>query len=91
MIIIKTKNFEDAGVTNFGAICVNQIPGDPNSTKGNNARGVYWTKPDHTGKESLRDKQINENYNIFSYLLTKLLTSTLLNKMDNLSHIIFHS
>ena len=47
-------------MTNFGAICLNQIPGDPDSTKGNNARGVYWTKPDHTGKESARDKIINE-------------------------------
>ena len=59
--ILNIKNYDDAGgVTNFGAICLNQIPGNPNSTKGNNARGVYWTKPDHTGKETLRDKMINE-------------------------------
>jgi len=59
--VLKIKNYDNAGgVTNFGAICLNQIPGDPNSTKGNNARGVYWTKPDHTGKEASRDKMINE-------------------------------
>ena len=32
-----------------------------NSTKGNNARGVYWTKPDNTGKEMSRDKIIDES------------------------------
>ena len=59
--VLKIKKYDDAGgITNFGSIGLNQIPGDPNSTKGNNARGVYWTKPDHTGKEKLRDKTINE-------------------------------
>ena len=38
-----------------------EIPGDPSSTKGNNARGIYWTKPDHTGKEIPRDKLIDES------------------------------
>ena len=60
--VLKIKKYDNAGgVTNFGAICLNQIPGNPNSTKGNNARGVYWTKPDHTGKETKRDKPIDEN------------------------------
>ena len=27
--IIKTKKFEDAGITHFGAISLTQIPGDP--------------------------------------------------------------
>ena len=59
--VLKIKKYDDAGgVSNFGAICLNQIPGDPNSVKGTNARGVYWTKPDHTGKEKARDKKINE-------------------------------
>ena len=59
--ILNIKNYDDAGgISNFGAICLNQIPGDPDSTIGKNARGVYWTKPDHTAKESLRDKVINE-------------------------------
>ena len=59
--VLKIKNYDDAnGISNFGAICLNQIPGKPDSIKGNNARGVYWTKPDHSGKEALRDKMINE-------------------------------
>ena len=59
--VLKIKNYDDAGgVSNFGAICLNQIPGDPNSIKGNNARGIYWTKPDHSGKEAPRDKKIDE-------------------------------
>ena len=59
--VLKIKKYDDAGgITNFGSIGLNQIPGDPNSTKGNNARGVYWTKPDHTGKEKSRDKLIDE-------------------------------
>ncbi len=59
--VLKIKKYDNAGgVTNFGAICLNQIPGDPDSIKGNNARGVYWTKPDHTGVEKLRDKTIDE-------------------------------
>ena len=37
--IIQTKKFEDAGVTHFGAISLTQIPGDPDSIKGNKARG----------------------------------------------------
>ena len=60
--ILKIKKYDNAGgVTNFGAICLNQIPGNPSSTKGNNARGIYWTKPDHTGKETPRDKLIDES------------------------------
>ena len=60
--VLKIKKYDDAGgISNFGAICLNQIPGDPNSIKGTNARGVYWTKPDHTGKESARDKRIDES------------------------------
>ena len=58
--IIKTRKFEDAGVTNFGAISLTQIAGDPESIKGSNARGVYWTKPDQTGNEVIRDINIKE-------------------------------
>ena len=60
--VLKIKNYDTAnGVKNFAAICLNQIPGKPESIKGNNARGVYWTKPDHTGKEVLRDKNLDES------------------------------
>ncbi len=58
--IVKTKKFEDAGVTNFGAISLTQIPGNPESIIGSNARGIYWTKPDKTGKEVSRDVNIKE-------------------------------
>ena len=59
--VLKIKNYDDAnGIKNFAAICLNQIPGKPESTKGNYARGIYWTKPDHSGKESARDKTLDE-------------------------------
>ena len=58
--IVKTKKFEDAGVTNFGAISLTQIPGNPESIIGSNTRGIYWTKPDKTGKEVSRDVNIKE-------------------------------
>ena len=59
--ILKIKKYDNAdGISNFGAICLNQIPGNPDSIKGKNARGVYWTKPDHSGKEALRDIMIDE-------------------------------
>ena len=59
--VIKIKNFESPGeITNFGAISLTQIPGDPDSIKGHKARGVFWTKPDSTGKEVTRDISIEE-------------------------------
>ena len=59
--VIKIKNFESPGeITNFGAISLTQIPGDPDSIKGHKARGVFWTKPDSTGKEVTRDISIDE-------------------------------
>ena len=59
--IIKIKNFDGPeGITNFGAISLTQIPGDPESIKGHKARGVFWTKPDSTGNEVLRDETIDE-------------------------------
>ena len=59
--VLKVKNYDNAnGIKNFAAICLNQIPGKPESTKGNYARGIYWTKPDHSGKEAARDKILDE-------------------------------
>ena len=59
--ILKIKKYDTAnGIKNFAAICLNQIPGNPESIKGSNARGVYWTKPDHTGKEVIRDTLLDE-------------------------------
>ena len=59
--VVKIKNFESPGeITNFGAISLTQIPGDPDSIKGHKARGVFWTKPDSTGKEVVRDVSVDE-------------------------------
>ena len=59
--IAQTKKFDDGGgISHFGAICLTRIPGDPDSVKGNKARGVYWTKPDKSGKEVSRDVSIDE-------------------------------
>ena len=59
--ILKIKDFDAVkGVSNFSAISLTQIPGDPDSIKGNKARGVFWTKPDKTGKEVVRDQKIDE-------------------------------
>ena len=59
--ILKDKSFNSPGVTHFGAIPINQIPGDENSIKGNNIRGKYWTIADDTGKEVSRDVDIDES------------------------------
>ena len=57
----KTNKFADLGILHFGAICLNRIPGDPDSIKGHKARGLYWTKPDQSGNEVSRDVNIDES------------------------------
>ena len=60
--ILKKKGFSSPkGVSNFGAIPLNQIPNDKKSTEGNNIRGVYWTIADESGKEVTRDVPIDES------------------------------
>ena len=60
--VLKVRNYDSVnGIPNFAAICLNQISGDVNSTKGNKTRGIFWTKPDDSGKEVSRDIIINEN------------------------------
>ena len=59
-ILIK-KRFNSLGIKNFGAISLNQIPGDKKSIEGHNVRGTYWTLPDETGKEAIRDVPIDES------------------------------
>jgi len=60
--VLEIRNYDTANsIPNFAAICLNQIPGNPDSTKGNNARGIFWTKPDGSGKEVKRDKSIDES------------------------------
>jgi hypothetical protein len=59
--VLKQKKFDNLNISHFGAISINQIPGDESSIKGHNIRGVYWTKPDESGKEVSRDIQIDES------------------------------
>ena len=60
--VLKIKGFDTSlGIPHFAGIPLNQIPGDPDSIKGNKVRGVYWTKPDSTGKEVVRDVSIQEH------------------------------
>tara|TARA_B100000579_G_scaffold393778_1_gene370644 strand:+ start:22 stop:618 length:597 start_codon:yes stop_codon:yes gene_type:complete len=60
--LLKKKGFSSPkGVSNFGAISLNQIPNDKDSTKGHNVRGVYWTIADESGKEVKRDIPIDES------------------------------
>ena len=60
-IVLKKRNFNSLGVSNFGAISLNQIPNDEDSIKGHNMRGIYWTIPDEKGKEVVRDIPIDES------------------------------
>jgi len=60
--VLDRKNYDDAAGTKYIAgIALNQIPGDPSSAKGENVKGVYWTKPDSSGKEQIRAKEIVES------------------------------
>ena len=60
--VLEKKGFASPkGVSNFGAIPLNQIPNDKNSTVGSNIRGVYWTIADESGKEVKRDVHIDES------------------------------
>ena len=59
--VLSKKSYDDAAGTKYIAgISLNQIPGDPDSVKGENVKGIYWTKPDSSGKETIRAKKINE-------------------------------
>ena len=60
--VLKIKGFDTSlGIPHFAAISLNQIPGDPDSAKGINVRGIYWTKPDSSGVEVQRESKIEES------------------------------
>mgnify|MGYP001192331449 FL=1 len=60
--VLKIKGFDTSlGIPHFAGISLNQIPGDPDSAKGNNVRGIYWTKPDSSGVEVQRESEIEES------------------------------
>lgn len=48
------------GERDINAICLTQIPGDPNSITGGNVRGLFWTRPDSTYQEVQREEPIDE-------------------------------
>jgi len=59
--VLARKSYDDAAGTKYIAgISLNQIPGEPNSIKGENVKGIYWTRPDSSGKETIRAKKIDE-------------------------------
>ena len=43
-------------------LCMTQIPGDPSSADGDKLRGVFYTKPDSSGKEVKRENNIDESH-----------------------------
>ena len=60
--VLKIKGFDTSlGIPHFAGIPLNQIPEEPESIKGHNIRGVFWTKPNSTGEEVQRDKIIDES------------------------------
>jgi len=60
--VLSRKSYDDASGTKYIAgICLNQIPGKPESVTGENVKGIYWTKPGRSGKEEIRAKKINES------------------------------
>ena len=60
--VLSRKSYDDScGTKYIAAIHLNQIPGDPDSVKDENVKGIYWTKPDSSGKEYVRAKQIDES------------------------------
>ena len=60
--VLIIKGFDTSlRIPHFAGISLNQIPGNPDSIKGHNARGVYWTKPYETEKEVKRDVNIKEH------------------------------
>ena len=65
--VLSRKEYDNAvGTKYIAGISLNQIPGDPDSIKRENVRGIYWTKPDSSGKETVRAKRIDEmNYTEF--------------------------
>ena len=60
--VLSKKSYDDAAGTKYIAgIALNQIPGRPDSTKGEYVKGIYWTKPNSSGKEESRAKKIDES------------------------------
>ena len=60
--VLSKKSYDDAvGTKYIAGIALNKIPGDKDSVKGENIKGIYWTKPNDSGKEEIRAKPIDES------------------------------
>jgi hypothetical protein len=59
--VLTIEKFNTLDISNFGAIPLNRIPGDPSSVEGHNLRAKYWTIPDSDGKEAERDVYVQEH------------------------------
>ena len=60
--VLSRKSYDDScGTKYIAAIHLNQIPGNLDSVRDENVKGIYWTKPDSSGKEYSRAKQIDES------------------------------
>ena len=61
--IIESKKFDsgEGHVSHIDSIALNKIPGNEESTKGKYSWGLYWTKPDSSGKEVARANYIGES------------------------------
>jgi hypothetical protein len=58
---LRLEKFNTLDINHFGAIPLNEIPGEKESTQGHNLRGTYWTLPNETGQEKVRDIPVDEN------------------------------
>ena len=59
---MQTKKFDDGGgISHFGAICLTRIPGDPVQLKAIKQEECIGLKPDKSGKEVVRDINIDES------------------------------
>ena len=81
---IKQWSKDDNNLYDFNAICINQIPNDPNSINGGNIRGLYWTYPKEDWKEEQRLDPVNEkNYTEICKAFEGTYVEELYNKIKN--------
>jgi len=60
--VLKIKGFDTShDIPHLAGIHLNQIPGEHESIKRHNVKGVFWTKLNNIGEEVQRDKMIDEN------------------------------
>ena len=56
--VLQRKSYDDAAGTKYIAgISLNQIPGDPDSARGENVKGIYWTSLIAQERKKLEQKE----------------------------------